>query len=283
MMRIIKDPKEMQAIAHKLKGRGKTIGFVPTMGYLHEGHLSLVEAARSKADIVVVSVFINPTQFSQGEDLAHYPRDLKRDEKLLSNFSVDLLFLPEAGKIYGDDYKTFVEVDGLSKKLCGRTRPTHFRGVATIIAKLFNLVSPDFAFFGEKDFQQQLIIKKMAADLNFPVEIISLPTVREFDGLAMSSRNQCLTPKEREHALTLYKALLIAREEIEKGEKNHNKIIMRLRSILGAVPGMRLDYVAIVDPDTLEEVKAIKGTVLASIAVHLGKARLIDNMLIDAK
>ena len=196
-MREIKKLKEMQAFSLKAKQRGKTICLVPTMGYLHEGHLSLVEAAKKKGDITVVSVFVNPLQFGPSEDIARYPRDLARDKKLLKNFEVDVLFLPAASQLYPDDFKAFVEVEGLSKKLCGRTRPTHFRGVTTIVAKLFNLVMPDFAFFGEKDYQQQIIIKKMVRDLNFPVQVISLPTIREFDGLAMSSRNQSLTPKER--------------------------------------------------------------------------------------
>ncbi|MDD5383082.1 MAG: pantoate--beta-alanine ligase, partial [Candidatus Margulisbacteria bacterium] len=256
---------------------------VPTMGCLHEGHLSLVAAAKAKADVVVVSIFVNPLQFGPSEDLARYPRSLKKDEQLLKDFDVDALFLPAADTMYCPGFKTYVEVDSLSKKLCGRTRPAHFRGVSTIVAKLFNIVAPDYAFFGEKDFQQQVIIKRMVKDLNFPVEVISLPTVREYDGLAMSSRNKYLTPKERKQAVVLYKSLLLAKEEIEKGERNIHKITLRLRSVIGSVPNIRLDYAAIVDPETLEEVKAIKGRVLIALAGQIGKARLIDNLVVEAK
>jgi pantoate--beta-alanine ligase len=281
-MREIKALKEMQAYSLKAKQRGKTVCLVPTMGYLHEGHLSLVEAAKEKGDITVVSIFVNPLQFGPTEDLAHYPRNLARDKKLLKNFAVDVLFIPDASHLYPDDFKTFVEVEALSNKLCGHTRPTHFRGVTTIVAKLFNLVMPDFAFFGEKDFQQQLIIKKMVRDLNFPVQIISLPTVREFDGLAMSSRNQYLTPKERVSAAILYRALILAKQEIEKGEKDPRRLLLRMRSLIGTEPSLRLDYLSIVDPHTLEDKKKIEGSVLIALAAYLGKARLIDNIIIIA-
>jgi len=281
-MREIKKLKEMPAFSLKAKQRGKTICLVPTMGYLHEGHLSLVEAAKKKGDITVVSVFVNPLQFGPSEDLARYPRDLARDKKLLKNFEVDVLFLPAAAQLYPDEFKTFVEVEGLSKKLCGRTRPTHFRGVTTIVAKLFNLVMPDFAFFGEKDYQQQIIIKKMVRDLNFPVQVISLPTIREFDGLAMSSRNQYLTPKERESATVLYRALLLAKQEIEKGEKDPHRLLLRMRSLIGAEPTVRLDYIAIVDPQNLEDKKRLDGQSLIALAAFLGKARLIDNIVVTA-
>ena len=281
-MRIIKELKEMHSYSLKAKRRGKTIGLVPTMGYLHEGHLSLVAAAREKSELVVVSIFVNPAQFSPAEDFSRYPRDLKRDKKLLRNFDVDVLFLPEAGKMYPEGYKTYVEVDGLSRKMCGRTRPAHFRGVTTIVAKLFNIVLPDFAFFGEKDFQQQIIIKRMARDLNLPIEVPALPIVREYDGLAMSSRNKYLTPKEREKATILYKALCLAKREIENGERDANKILFRLRSLIGTVPSLRLDYVIIANPETLEETKKIKGKLLIALAGHLGKARLIDNIIVEA-
>jgi len=282
-MRIIKDPKEMYSYAIKTKCRGKSIGLVPTMGFLHEGHLSLVEAAQSTADVVIVSIFVNPTQFAPGEDLDQYPRDLKRDQKLLKNFKVDLLFLPDADKMYAEGFLSQVEVKGLSKKLCGRTRPNHFIGVATVVAKLFNIVCPDYAFFGEKDWQQQAIIKRMVGDLDFPTEIITLPIVREYDGLAMSSRNKYLNPKERQQATILYKALALAKESIEKGEKDCNKIILRMRSLIGSIPTVRLDYVVIADPETLEEVKNIKGKVLVALAANLGKSRLIDNIVVEAR
>lgn len=282
-MREIRDIKEMRSYSLKMKGRGKTIGFVPTMGYLHEGHLSLVEAARKKADIVVVSIFVNPIQFGPREDFSRYPRDLKRDKKLLKNFDIDVLFLPETSQMFPEGYKTYVEVEELSKKMCGRSRPTHFRGVTTVVAKLFYIVHPDYAFFGEKDFQQLVIIKRMVKDLNLPVEIISLPTVRDFDGLAMSSRNEYLNPKERKSATILYRALTLAKEEIERGERDPRRILLRLRSLIGCEPCVRIDYVVIVDPETLEEVKEIKGKVLIALAAYIGKARLIDNMVVEVK
>ena len=281
-MREIKDLNDMYAYSLRHKSHGKKIGFVPTMGALHEGHLSLVAEAKKKADIVVVSIFVNPIQFGPSEDLASYPRDLKKDMKLLKGLEVDVLFMPEASAMFPEGFKTFVEVDGLSKKLCGRARPTHFRGVATVVAKLFNLVAPDAAFFGEKDYQQLRIIRQMAKDLTLPVEIIARPTVREFDGLAMSSRNVYLDQKERKAALIIYRALSVAKEEIEKGEKDFRKILFRLRSLIGTEPSVRIDYIAMVDPETLEDIKSLSGQVLAAVAVNLGKARLIDNILIDA-
>jgi len=281
-VRVFKDPQEMHAYAQKMKHRAKTIGLVPTMGYLHEGHLSLVEAAKKKADIVVVSIFVNPTQFRPEEDFSRYPRDLKRDKNLLGQFDINALFLPEASKLYPNGFKTYVEVESLSKKMCGHSRPTHFRGVATIITKLFNLVLPDFAFFGDKDYQQRLIIEQLTKDLNFPTRIISLPTVREFDGLAMSSRNQHLSDKDRANATILQRALLLGKEEIASGERNPHKILLRMRSLIGTIPAIRLDYVTIADPETLEEVKAVKGKVIIALAAQVGKARLIDNLVINA-
>jgi len=273
----------MHSYSIKAKRRGKSIGLVPTMGYLHEGHLSLVEAARKKADLVVVSIFVNPAQFGPGEDFSRYPRDLNHDKKLLSNFEVDVLFLPGAPEMFSGEHRSYLEIEALSKKMCGRSRPTHFRGVATVVAKLFNIVAPDYAFFGEKDFQQLVIIKRMVKDLNFPSQIIGLPTVREFDGLALSSRNKYLKPKERKTAAVLYQALSLAKKEIEKGEKNPQKILARMRSLISAAPGVRLDYIVIAHPETLEELKKIRGKVLVALAAYLGKARLIDNMVIEAK
>ncbi|MFC1568093.1 pantoate--beta-alanine ligase [Candidatus Margulisiibacteriota bacterium] len=282
-MKVIKDPQAMHAYSTRLKRNGKSIGFVPTMGALHEGHLSLVAAARQRSDIVVVSIFVNPTQFGPGEDLRRYPKNISRDKRLLANFDVDVLFLPGAAQMYPKGATTWVEVPGLSGKMCGRSRPGHFRGVATVVAKLFNIVSPDLAFFGEKDFQQQVIIKQMVKDLDLPVKVVSLPIIREFDGLALSSRNRYLKPAERKRAASLYRALCLARKEIEKGESNVHKILTHLRSLLAAVPGLRLDYAVIVDPKTLTEVKKIKGKVLVALAACLGKARLIDNLVVQAK
>ncbi len=278
-MKIIKDPKQMYDYSLKMKCRGKTVGLVPTMGYLHEGHLSLIEAAKKQANVVVVSIFVNPTQFGPNEDLDRYPRNLRKDKKLLRALGVDALFLPSVEKMYDKDHLTYVEVPELSKRLCGRTRPSHFRGVATIVAKLFSVILPDFAYFGEKDYQQQVIIRKMARDLSLAVRIVSLPTIREFDGLAKSSRNEYLTAQERKEAAILYRSLSAIKEEIGKGEADANKLLMRLRSMLGRVPHLRIDYVAIVDPATLTDVKKIKGQVLVALAVFLGKARLIDNVL----
>ena len=281
-MREIKKLQEMYLYSLKAKSHGKKVGLVPTMGALHEGHLSLVEEARKKCDIVVASIFVNPLQFAPSEDLARYPRNLKRDKNLLKNFAVDILFLPQAAQMFPAGFKTFVEVEELAKKLCGRTRPAHFRGVTTVVAKLFNLLNPDLAFFGEKDYQQQLIIRRMTADLNLPVEIISLPTVREFDGLAMSSRNAYLNQKERKSAAILFKALSLAQREVQGGERDLNKLLFRLRALIGSEPTVRLDYLAAADPATLQEVKAIRGKVLFAVAAYLGKTRLIDNLIVGS-
>jgi pantoate--beta-alanine ligase len=279
-MREIKNLREMYLYSLKAKSHGKKVGFVPTMGALHEGHLSLIVEAKKKCDLVIVSIFVNPIQFAPSEDFGSYPRNVGKDKKLLKNFAIDALFLPSADKMFPDGFKTFVEVEALSKKMCGRSRPTHFRGVATVVTKLFNIVNPDLAFFGEKDYQQQLIIKQLAADLNLPVEVVTLPTVREFDGLAMSSRNTKLNPKERKSAAILYKALSLARREIEGGEHDLNKLLFRLRSLIGSEPSVRLDYLVAADPKTLQEVKKIGGKVLFALAAYLGKTRLIDNIVV---
>lgn len=279
-MRIIKDLAQVQQYSQKARNHGKTVGFVPTMGYLHEGHQSLIVAAREKCDLVVVSIFVNPTQFGPNEDFHRYPRDLRRDRKVLEGLGVDVLFLPEAGKMYPAGYKTYVEVEELTKKLCGKTRPDHFRGVATVVAKLLNLVNPDVAFFGEKDFQQLLIIKRLVKDLDLPVKAVGLPTVREYDGLAMSSRNKYLDERERKAAAILYKTLLFAKEEHGRGEKDSHRLLMRMRSMIGSEPAVRLDYLQIVNPETLEEERQIKGKALVAVAAYVGKTRLIDNLLL---
>ena len=279
-MKIIKTIKAMSAYSSKIRAAGKTIGFVPTMGCLHDGHLSLVEAAKNKTDVVVVSIFVNPTQFAAGEDLAAYPRNLRKDKKALKNFDIDVLFLPTAEEMYLKGYRTFVQVEYLGQKLGGRSRPRHFRGVTTIVAKLFNIVAPDFAFFGQKDFQQQVIIKKMVSDLNMSVEIISLPTVREYDGLAMSSRNKYLNKKQQQAATVLYQSLLQAKEAILSGEKDLHKVLVKIRSAIGQQPSLRIDYVAAVDPETLVEVKTTRPPLLLALAAYVGRARLIDNILL---
>ncbi len=282
-MRIIKNPEEMQAFSLEIKRGKRTLGLVPTMGYLHEGHLSLVKAARSKADMVVVSIFVNPPQFGPGEDFNQYPRDLKTDKKLLKDLKVDILFIPDTSRMYPPGFKSRAEVKDLSRKMCGRRRPGHFSAVTTVVAKLFNIVLPDYAFFGKKDFQQQLIIKRMAKDLNFPVKIISLPVVRETDGLAMSSRNRYLTPEERKEAAILFRALSLAKNEVKKGQRDSKKIILKMRALIRTAPRVSLEYIVIADPETLEEVKEVKGKALIALAAHLGKARLIDNMVVAAK
>lgn len=281
-MREIKSPHEMFVFVQKNKSHDKKIGFVPSMGALHEGHLALVEAAKKKCDIVVVSIFVNPIQFGPSEDFSRYPRNIGKDKKLLKSFGADVLFVPDAKKMFAPDFAAYVEVEGLSKKLCGRTRPGHFRGVATVVAKLFNIVCPDQAFFGEKDYQQLVIIRQLARDLNFPVEIVSLPTVREFDGLAMSSRNAYLNPKERQSAAVLYRALSLAQREIADGERDLNKLFYRMRSLIGSEPTVRLDYLQAVDPLTLNDVKKIQGKIVFALAAYVGKTRLIDNILIES-
>jgi pantoate--beta-alanine ligase len=273
----------MHAYSFRRKTRGKSVGLVPTMGALHEGHLSLVEKARQRADVVVVSIFINPLQFGPGEDLARYPRSLSRDKKLLKSFEVDVLFLPVAQALYPKGFSSSVEVEGLSGIMCGKARPGHFRGVTTVVAKLFNIVSPDYAFFGEKDFQQQVIIEKMVADLDFPVEIITLPTVREFDGLAMSSRNQYLSPRERKAAAILYQALSYAKKDVQSGERSARKILLALKNLIATQPLVKLEYAVMVDPKTLTEVKKVQKRVLIALAARVGRARLIDNLLVRAK
>jgi len=281
-MQEIRKIKEMRSFSQRVKAFGKTIGFVPTMGALHEGHLSLVTEARRKSGVVVVSIFVNPIQFGPKEDYTHYPRNLARDKKLLKEVGTDVIFVPEVEEMFPEGFKTYVEVEALSKVMCGKSRPTHFKGVTTVVAKLFNIVLPDYAFFGEKDYQQQVIIKQMVKDLNFPVEIITLPTVREFDGLAMSSRNAYLSEKERKIAPILYQALTLAKEEIKKGVRDPQKVIRKMRTLIAQEPAVRLDYITLVHPETLEELKVIRGRVLIALAAYLGKARLIDNLVAEA-
>ncbi|MBI5700321.1 pantoate--beta-alanine ligase [Candidatus Saganbacteria bacterium] len=282
-MKAIKSPKEMSLFSKRTCERGQKIALVPTMGSLHEGHLSLVEKARSLADMVVVSIFVNKTQFAPNEDYNSYPRDLNRDKALLKHLDPIVLFTPSASDMYHPDFGTWVEEEVLCKKLCGKFRMGHFMGVTTVVAKLFNIVRPDLAIFGEKDYQQLLIIKKLAKDLSYPVEIHSCPTVREYDGIAMSSRNQYLSEKDRKSATMLYKSLIRAKKDIEDGEIDSRRIIVNIGRLLGFEPSIRVDYTAIVDPHTLEDIKEVKGRVLAALAVRIGKTRLIDNMMISPK
>lgn len=279
-MKNIKNIKKMQSISDRLRKKGKSIGLVPTMGYLHAGHLSLVRAARRECDIVVVSIFVNPTQFGPKEDYKKYPRDLSRDKKLLKDLHVDILFYPKAEDMYKKGSFTYVEVEKLGKVLCGVSRPGHFRGVTTVVAKLFEIVKPDVAYFGEKDFQQQLIIKRMVKDLNMDIKIKALPIVREPDGLAMSSRNMYLKQDERKEAATLYQSLKLAKSMVKDGEKVSRRILKAMRGLIRKKPKVRIDYLGAYDPETLEEVKRIRGKTLFALAACVGPTRLIDNMVI---
>jgi pantoate--beta-alanine ligase len=268
----------MQKLCGKLKRKGKTIGLVPTMGYLHQGHLSLVRIAKSKSDVLVVSVFINPTQFGPGEDLKSYPRDFKRDKLLLEEEGCDFVFAPRMKDMYPEGYLTYVTVEKITGKLEGRTRPTHFQGVTTIVAKLLNIVQPDIAVFGQKDAQQAVVLKKMVDDLNYGIKMMIAPTIREKDGLALSSRNRYLSEEERKQAAALYESLREAKRLISGGERSVSRIASRMRSLISRQPSAELDYIAITDARTLESLKKLKGEVLISLAVRFGRARLIDNI-----
>jgi len=261
---------------------GQKIGFVPTMGFLHDGHLSLVRECRRSADLTVVSIFVNPLQFGPQEDLARYPRDPERDADLLRKEGVDILFLPEDKEMYPDGYGTSVEVARLQDKLCGRSRPGHFKGVATVVLKLFNIVQPDCAFFGQKDAQQVVVIRRMAADLNLEVEIKALPIVREPDGLAMSSRNVYLSAEERQAALVLFRSLEEARRSFERGERSAAAIRESVLNRLASEPLARLDYAEVVNPNTLDPAeRADEGTLIA-LAVYFGRTRVIDNIILGS-
>jgi pantoate--beta-alanine ligase len=272
----------MKGAAAELRARGRSIGLVPTMGYLHEGHLSLVRECRKRADVTVVSIFVNPLQFGPQEDFRRYPRDPERDASLLEKEGVDILFLPADGDMYPEGYRTSVEVAGLQDKLCGRLRPGHFKGVATVVLKLFNIVRPDYAFFGQKDAQQVVVLRRMAKDLNMDVEIRALPIIREPDGLAMSSRNTYLSAEERRAAIVLSRSLEEARRMFEKGERAASLIRQRLLRAIASEPLAKMDYAEVVDPSSLEPVERIEGRALVALAVSIGKTRLIDNTILDS-
>ena len=270
----------MRAESRAIRGAGKRLGFVPTMGALHEGHLSLVRAARSSADLVAASIFVNPTQFGANEDLAKYPRSFERDCELLQGERVELLFAPSVEEMYPAGAVTWVTVEGLSDKLDGRSRPGHFRGVTTVVAKLFHVVQPDAAFFGQKDAAQVAIIRRMVGDLNLPVEIVVCPIVRAADGLAMSSRNAYLDPDERKRALVLQRSLLRAEHLAETGERNAARLVAAGREEIDKESSVRLDYFEIVNPDTLDPLEDISGGGLVAVAAVVGGTRLIDNILL---
>ncbi|MDF7823942.1 pantoate--beta-alanine ligase [Pontiellaceae bacterium B12227] len=279
-MQIIKSPEEMQRLALDLKRSGQTIGFVPTMGFLHDGHLSLMRLARPKCDVLVVSIFVNPTQFGPNEDLDAYPRDFERDEQLCADESVDMIFYPEPGNMYAAGASVWVDEESLSGVLCGESRPGHFRGVCTVVAKLFNLVQPDLAVFGEKDAQQLRIIERMVRDLNFPIEIVRGPILREADGLAMSSRNKYLSAEQRKNALCLRRSLDAVCLNFEQGEKNVSSLRKTMAELIDAVSGAEIDYISFVDDASLEPVESVQFSTLVALAVKFGSTRLIDNTIL---
>lgn len=276
-MKLVTTVAEAKEVVSSWKKEGKTIGFVPTMGFLHQGHSSLMEKARKNNDKVVVSIFVNPTQFALGEDLDSYPRDLSGDSEICKNQGVDLIFAPTVAEMYPSGFSTSVTMSGLSQELCGKSRPTHFSGVCLVVSKLFHIISPDTSYFGEKDAQQLAIIRQMVLDLNMDVKIIGCPIVREEDGLALSSRNSYLQPDERKAALILSKALAESRKLLENGEENANIIRETLANVVATEPLGTLDYGEVVDSLSLQPVEKVVDSVLIALAVQLGKTRLIDN------
>jgi pantoate--beta-alanine ligase len=280
-MKIAKTIEQVRTLVKAARSRGKKIGFVPTMGALHIGHVSLIEAAAKRADFVVVSIFVNPTQFGPGEDFEKYPRPLEDDLQICRKSGVALVFVPSAEQMYGGENLTWVNVSKLTEPLCGRFRPGHFRGVTTVCAKLFNIVQPDFACFGWKDAQQAIVVRRMVADLKMPLEIVICPTVRESSGLAVSSRNKYLTAQQKKDAAVIYKSLQKCRQMLESGITKAEAIINQMRNVLSRVPSIEIEYISIVDAETLDVVEKIEKTVIAAVAVKLGSTRLIDNIVVD--
>lgn len=279
-MRIIETVSGMQAFSREARKSGKTISLVPTMGYLHEGHASLMVEGKKRSDILVTSIFVNPTQFGPTEDFNAYPRDLERDRNVAASAGVDVIFAPKASDMYPQGYQTYVNVEQLTLPLCGASRPGHFQGVTTVVAKLLNIVMPHVALFGKKDFQQLAVIRRMAADLNMDVEILGMPIVRESDGLAMSSRNAYLGPDERKDALCLSRALDAARAMYRDGERSVPLLREKVLRIIGEVPGAVIDYADFRDGETLETLETANGQTLIALAVKIGKTRLIDNCVL---
>jgi pantoate--beta-alanine ligase len=280
-MQVIEKPKQMQSLSEALRREGKKIAFVPTMGYFHEGHLTLMREAKRLGDVLVVSIFVNPLQFGPSEDYDRYPRDLERDLKMAEEVGVDIVFHPQVEDIYPPNFQTYVEVSELQKYLCGKFRPNHFRGVATVVLKLFNIVKPHVAVFGLKDYQQYLIIKRMVEDLNLDVEVVGIPTVREEDNLAASSRNVYLNMEERKAARALYKALMEAKRLFEDGERNASKLLEASRKVIEREPLVNLQYLELCDPETLEPLSGNIERALLAIAAWVGKTRLIDNIILE--
>jgi len=280
-MEVLETVEAIRSLVRAARSQGKRIGLVPTMGALHIGHLSLIEAAIKECDFVVVSIFVNPTQFGAGEDFEKYPRTFDADLEICRKAGVDAVFAPTTKQMYGCENFTWVKVEKLTESLCGQSRPTHFRGVTTVCAKLFNIVASDVAFFGQKDGQQAIVIKRMVADLNMPLEIVVCPTIRQPDGLAVSSRNKYLTEQQKKDATLIYKSLQKCQQMIESGVKNAQQIIAQMRRILQQVPSIKIEYISIVDAETLQTVDQLSGKILAAVAVRIGPARLIDNILLD--
>jgi len=280
-MKIVRSISEMQELANQFRQQNKIIGFVPTMGYLHEGHLSLIRLARPKCDVLVVSIFVNPTQFGPNEDFQKYPRDFHHDEILCKQEQVDVVFYPTTDEMYPPPYLTYVTVEKLTETMCGLSRPGHFRGVTTVVSKLFNIVKPHIAVFGQKDYQQALVIKQMVRDLNFDVRIEVAPIVREPDGLAMSSRNKYLSPEERKRALSLYHSLQLAQRLIAGGEKRVPAIREQMEKLILEEGQGEIDYIAIADAETLEPREVVEGKTVIALAVKIGSTRLIDNVVVE--
>ncbi len=281
-MEVAKTIEPVRSLVKAARSGGKKIGLVPTMGALHVGHISLIETAVKECDFVVVSIFVNPTQFGPGEDFEEYPRPLDADLEICIKAGTDVVFAPTPEQMYPEENLTWVNVEKLTESLCGQLRPGHFRGVTTVCTKLFNIVAPDIAYFGQKDAQQAIVIRRMVADLNMPLEIIICPTVREPNGLAVSSRNKYLTEQQKKDAANIYKSLQKCRQMIDAGVKETTEIITEMRKILQRVPSIEIEYISIVDAETLRNIDHITGKILAAVAVRIGPARLIDNILFDA-
>lgn len=279
-MKVVKTIKEVRSIVKEWKQQGLSVGYVPTMGYLHEGHGSLIKAA-GENERVVVSIFVNPMQFGPTEDLDSYPRDLEKDSRLCEELGADVIFVPEPGEIYTSSFNSYADVNVLTKELCGLTRPVHFRGVCTVLTKLFNIVQPDRAYFGQKDAQQVAVVRRMVEDFNIPLEIVSCPIVRELDGLAKSSRNTYLSEEERKAALCLSQGIAIGQELVANGECSSNVVLKAMKDHINKEPLAKIDYVKAVDGLTMQQVSQIKAPALVAMAVYIGKTRLIDNFIVE--
>jgi len=282
-LKIIRTVKDMRKYIREMRSRRRRIALVPTMGYLHEGHLTLVEEARRLASVVVVTVFVNPAQFGPNEDLDRYPRDPSGDRRKLKLAGADVMFMPDTGEIYPEGFQTFVDVTDITNDYCGASRPGHFRGVATVVMKLFNIIEPDLAVFGEKDYQQLVTIKQMVKDLNLGVQVVGMPTIREEDGLAMSSRNAYLSPAQRQQATTIFRGLRKARRLLDSGERDAAELAAIVMDLLREEQGLIIDYVSVCDPETLERIPEVEKQAVLLVGVKVGETRLIDNIWLEVK